>query len=80
LLSADVPEPFFLGAAAVVFGGWVGADIGLGVCVGVDVGLGVGVEVGFGVGVGLGSGAGSLPPIETGVAAPRFVAGAIAAI
>jgi hypothetical protein len=73
LLSAEVPEPFFLGAAAVVSGGWDGAEVGLGVCVGVDVGFGEGVEVGFG------SGAGSFPPIETGVAAPKFVAGAIAA-
>ena len=42
---------------------------------GADVGLGAGP----GVDVGLGSGEGS-PPIETGVAAPRFVAGAIAAM
>src|SRR5580704_17237672 len=42
---------------------------------GVDVGLGAG----SGVDVGLGSD-GDSPPIETGVAAPRFVAGAIAAM
>src|SRR6185437_3452136 len=53
-----------------------GAALGLGVCVGAAVGLGACV----GAGVGFGSGAGSLPPMETGVAAPRFVAGAIAAI
>lgn len=42
---------------------------------GPDVGLGAGP----GVDVGLGSGEDS-PPIDTGVAAPRFVAGAIAAM
>src|SRR5690348_16772404 len=71
LLSLDA-VPFL--APLSGFSGAAFPAVALSPLLGADVGFGVGV----GVGVGFGSGAGS-PPIETGVAAPRFVAGAIAA-
>jgi hypothetical protein len=84
-----LPEGVF-GCAALLLGAGLGlplgpeAPVGLEVGVGgvaVEFGVGVGAGVGVDVGVGFGSGAGSLPPpMATGVAAPRFVAGAIAAM
>ena len=58
---------------------WRGDDFWSFDGVGADGGLGADVGLGAGVDVGLGSG-GDSPPMETGVAAPRFVAGAIAAM
>ena len=65
--------------------GGLGPDVGLGADVGFRPGVGLGAESGVGVGVGSGADVGlgsdgDSPPIETGVAAPRFVAGAIAAM
>src|ERR1700729_1249780 len=63
--------------------GGFGPDVGFGADVGFrpGVGLGAGGGGGFASGVNVGLGTdGKPPPIETGVAAPRFVAGAIAAM
>src|ERR1700681_333322 len=56
-----------------------GAPAGPGGAVGLGAGVGLGPAGGFGADVVLVCG-GDPPPMETGVAAPRFVAGAIAAM
>ncbi|HEY0341652.1 MAG TPA: hypothetical protein VGC34_12655 [Steroidobacteraceae bacterium] len=70
------PPELGVGSAAVVA---PGPAVGLGALLGPGAAVGFGVGLGPGADVGLASG-GDSPPTETGVAAPRFVAGAMAAM